>query len=500
MKRIAALFLTLGFCVSATANEIETLEAELGLPDFSYAGYHRSERGIPEVKRPVFDVTGFGAVADDEVCDRAAIQKAVDAAEAAGGGVVHFPRGRFVLNDKMDTELIRVSASGVVWRGSGSGEGGTVLAAREALAPPPPGKLWMSPYVINVVAPKTRALSSDIVEDVAQGSFEVKVRSAKGFEAGDWVTLSLLDNDERLVESELEGFVKIDPRWTAIIEKGVHVEERHQIDRVKGNTLVLTVPVMKPIEAKYDWKVETLSTIEEVGFEGIRFEGQWSDLFVHHRSWMDDGGYSMLKMVGVVNSWIRDCEFANLNRVASINNSAHVTVLDTKLTGIPGHNAICFHGSSFCLMSNVQDEASHWHSLGVSKPAIGNVLVDCYWGSDTCFESHSSQPRYTLIDSCVGGFMKGHGGGAAFNLPTHVEGLVLWNFMKTNPKLEDFQFEPLDELYWRVLQPTIVGMHGTEISFRDGQSVVREHGVPVGEGSLYKFQLKRRLAKLKEDS
>ncbi|MBK1875256.1 DUF4955 domain-containing protein [Pelagicoccus mobilis] len=500
MRRLIGSAIILGLSLQALAKEIEQLERELGLPDFSYAGYHRSERELPRVSGPVFRVTDFGAIADDGVCDRSWIQRAVDAAEKAGGGVVLFPKGRFILNDKSDTEQIRVSASGIVWRGSGSGDGGTVLAAMEALAPPPPGKLWMSPYVINVSAPKVKERSTAIVQDVEQGGASVLVESSKGIKAGDWVTLSLLDNSASLVESELEGFVKIDPRWTAIIEKGVHVEERHQVRAVEGNRLVLEVPVMKPIDSSYDWKVETLSTIEEVGFEGIRFEGQWKDRFVHHRSWMDDGGYSMLKMVGVVNSWIRDCEFVDLNRVASINNSAHVTVVDSKLTGTKGHNAICFHGSSFCLMAGVVDEAAHWHSLGVSKPAIGNVIVDCYWGSDTCFESHSSQPRYTLIDSCVGGFMKGHGGGAAFNLPTHVEGLVLWNFMKTNPDLEDFQFEPLDELYWRVLQPTIVGMHGTEISFREGQSVVVEHGAPVEEGSLYKYQLERRLAKLRKDS
>ena len=95
--------------------------------------------------------------------------------------------------------------------------------------------------------------------------------------------------------------------------------------------------------------------------------------------------------------------------------------------------------------------------------------------------------------------MKGHGGGAAHNQPTHMEGLVLWNHLKTNEALADFQFEPLDELYWRVPQPLIVGMHGSPIDFRAGQSTVISLGKPIAEGSLYEFQVKRRLGEMPED-
>jgi hypothetical protein len=43
-----------------------------------------------------FDVTQFGATGSGTALDTAAIQKAIDAAGAAGGGVVHFPTGRFL--------------------------------------------------------------------------------------------------------------------------------------------------------------------------------------------------------------------------------------------------------------------------------------------------------------------------------------------------------------------------------------------------------------------
>jgi len=44
----------------------------------------------------VFDVKQFGALGNGKALDTAAINKAIDAAKAAGGGTVYFPAGRFV--------------------------------------------------------------------------------------------------------------------------------------------------------------------------------------------------------------------------------------------------------------------------------------------------------------------------------------------------------------------------------------------------------------------
>jgi hypothetical protein len=53
----------------------------------------------PVWKTEVFDVTKYGATANDGMDATLAAQKALDAAEANGGGIVYFPRGRFQLND-----------------------------------------------------------------------------------------------------------------------------------------------------------------------------------------------------------------------------------------------------------------------------------------------------------------------------------------------------------------------------------------------------------------
>ena len=44
----------------------------------------------------VYNVRVFGAVGDGVVNDRDAIEKAIDAAEVAGGGTVYFPAGNYL--------------------------------------------------------------------------------------------------------------------------------------------------------------------------------------------------------------------------------------------------------------------------------------------------------------------------------------------------------------------------------------------------------------------
>jgi hypothetical protein len=99
------------------------------LPDFSYAGYEMSDLPLPQIDGPLFDVTHprFGAVADDGRDDTAAIQAAIDAAGAAGGGVVLVPEGRYEIHATPDGRFLRIAQDRIVLRGQGSGDNGTVL-------------------------------------------------------------------------------------------------------------------------------------------------------------------------------------------------------------------------------------------------------------------------------------------------------------------------------------------------------------------------------------
>jgi polygalacturonase len=56
----------------------------------------RAETGRPDAKPSSYDVTAFGAKGDGRTLDTAAISKTIDAAAAAGGGVVYLPAGTYL--------------------------------------------------------------------------------------------------------------------------------------------------------------------------------------------------------------------------------------------------------------------------------------------------------------------------------------------------------------------------------------------------------------------
>lgn len=93
------------------------------IPYVGRAGRRAGARHLP--RRPVVaDVRKYGAKGDGSVDDAPAINRALAAAGARGGGTVTIPPGTYRIDD-----VIRIGHSGVVLRGAGSGRT-TLLATR----------------------------------------------------------------------------------------------------------------------------------------------------------------------------------------------------------------------------------------------------------------------------------------------------------------------------------------------------------------------------------
>jgi hypothetical protein len=93
------------------------------IQDFSYAGYRRGEAEIPKPDRNILNaVTQYGADPTGKTDSTAAIQKALDAAGKAGGGVVLLPPGtyRISLPTADSIAVLRISKDKTILRGSGS--------------------------------------------------------------------------------------------------------------------------------------------------------------------------------------------------------------------------------------------------------------------------------------------------------------------------------------------------------------------------------------------
>ena len=200
------------------------------LPDFSYVGYHNGNKNIPKINNyKVFNVTDFGAIPDDNLSDKNAIQKAIDAANKNGSGIVFFPKGRFLVNEVGDGNSSIISkGSNIIFRGSGSGVGGTELYMKNNLPPKNPEQMWtVPPLFIFTCGGKDQKIST-VNASAKKGDFTLKLSSATNLKKGDWILLKMLNNDPALIQEEMAPH-HADPSWTSLVKDGVDFKIYYQV-------------------------------------------------------------------------------------------------------------------------------------------------------------------------------------------------------------------------------------------------------------------------------
>jgi hypothetical protein len=466
------------------------------LADFSYAGYHWGEKPIPSAGWKIFDVTQFGARPNDGKSDKAALIKAIAAAEIHGSGIVFFPAGKFLINELDDphNKPILIRGSKIVLRGSGSGEGGTELYMDRHMDPTHPDKLWTCPYLIQFKGEGETGKSIPVIANSRRESRVLEIDDASVLKAGDWVVLKLVDKSPEGVAAAVAPY-KPDPAWKSIIEKGVLINEFHCIESIEGNRITFKEPIHADVEAFKGWILRKVRPLEEIGVEEIAFSGNWHEKFVHHKNAIHDGGWSMISLSRCVNSWIRECRFTDFNRPVKISGSSSVTVEDLTLEGTLGHSAVGLNNTTHSMVRRVTDTAGHWHASGVAGTCSGNVFLRSEYRADTCYESHASQPRWTLFDNIAGGWVYGRWGGAEHNQPNHLEGLVFWNYKNIGSgEPGEFHFMRPDSKYGRIIMPYVIGFHGNAQAWvKEEIKLLESNGTPVYPESLYEAQVELRM-------
>lgn len=483
------------------------------LPDYSYAGYAFGERAISDVAGPIFDVTGYGAAADDDASDREGIQAAIRAAEKRGGGVVFFPPGRFLLNEQPGLNRgIEIRGSGIVLRGSGAGKGGTTLFMREMLLPTDPGKLWTVPAIFYFT-PLERELSSReiqdskgqphtmLVDDASEGSRRIVVADASGFGVGDVVSVA---HESTALNSVLLRGLSTRDLWERINTRGIACTEKHVIRGIEGNVLLFHAPVRMDLKAELGWKVLRYPVLENCGFEDLHVAGNFLEPYVHHKNAMHDSGFSGVVMEACFNSWIRRCRFTNLSMGPSLRGCLASSMLMNVTGGNPGHGCFNISFGTHNLLGLSRDDTGYFHGPNVSHLAVGSVVwrfrADTPRGGP---DFHATFPRTTLWDASACRSRDSHGGNYK-DLPNHLGGLTFWNFQHLGaaeqavnfwdllPDSPKASYGPLT-----AVKPLIVGFHGSDTTF-DERSLSGLHslGLPVLPASLYEAQLKLRLGTL----
>lgn len=462
------------------------------LPDFSYAGYHFSEKAIPHnSSRPRFNVLDHGAKPDDGQYDDEAIQRAVDAAEKSqSGGVVFFPSGKYLLAADTDsTKRIRISKSNIILKGSGSGVGGTEIFQ---------DKMRVHGRQIQFRPPSTSpTLLTTIVKNAVRESFWVEVANTSALRAGQDVVIY-----HKSEEFTRAYFVPLPLRaqWTRLFgpDGGMQINEIHTIEKIEGNRVKFKNPIhfdLTVVKSRA-FELRSYPSIEECGVEDIRFSSNWKtypEEFVHHKNAIHDYAWEAIGMESVKNSWVRNCVFSDWNEAIYINRGYQVSVLGVDFIGKKGHASVHARAGYGVLIKNCNFNDAQHHGAGTGYSASGTVITQCTLGRDQNIDIHSGQPLATLYDLIKGGVFYNLGGPEP-GYPHHGKQLVLWNFQHSSEKDQHYNFWDVSRRRnFTIAEPILVGFQSDRNVSFENTGTNQMQGVMVKPESLFEAQLLFRL-------
>lgn len=461
------------------------------LPDFSYAGYHFSEKPIPDASGKRFSVIDFGALPNDDQSDEAGIQAAIDAAEKnPDGGVVFFPPGRYVLAaDTNNRKQIRITKSNIVLKGSGAGPGGTEIYQ---------ANMWVNNRQI-IFRPENNktALLTTIVKDAPRESFWIEVADASKLKQGQDVVIRHKSEEyTRLYFAPLQ----LKQQWTRLFgEKGgMQISEIHTIEKIDGNKIKFKNPIhfnLVMVKAA-PFELHTYNCIEECGVEDILFSSNWKtypEEFVHHKNAIHDNAYIALGMEYAKNCWVRNCVFQDWNDGVFFRAGYQVSVLNVEFKGKKGHTSVHARTGYGVLIKDCRFNGAQHHGPGTGYSASGTVITRCSMASDQNFDIHSGQPMATLFDDIEGGIFTNLGGPEPGH-PHHGKDLVLWNFRHRSARDIHYNFWDMERRRnYTIAHPVLVGFQSDKkVDFENAgiNQLQNEMVLPI---SLFEAQLVLRL-------
>ncbi len=488
------------------------------LPDFSYSGYHYFNKPVPDVTHPIFNVTDYGAIPNDDVSDQPAIVRAIAAAEENGRGIVFFPPGEFLVNtdaDKNDegyNESIYVRSSNIVLRGSGSRTGGTIIRMVNHMTRGPDGSDLPPMFLFRPVS-FARSTLARITERAERETFWITVEDASRLSVGQWIWVSVNTNEEEAI-NEFIAPVLSTSGLRELFEVGLNIREEHSIAEIQGNRVRLNEPLRTHVNHAYDWRVQSLPHLEEVGVEDISFHGSFFESFVHHaKNGIHDSGWKLLSFNRCVNSWVRRVSFMHVSRGLGVTASAAVSVYQVTIAGNKGHYAMKSQGSYgiwFGLAEDIAGMAPYstvplidgpsntraipgqHHGVGMSHSSTGNVIYRFDMAPNQPLDIHKTDPCYANLYDCVNnGRLSGSSGSGV--PPHHLRHLVFWNF-NHGGDVKRYNFW---EGGLKFLHPIIVGFHGNRATFKKIYlEILESNGRAVDPESLFEAQLELRLGTL----
>jgi hypothetical protein len=369
--------------------------------DSSHAGYGGGGVPIPTVpvKETIWPVAG-----DNTATVQAAIDKvsALPLDRSGFRGAVLLRAGYY----RMATPL-RIQASGVVLRGEGMGDTGTVLIGTgtgRTAAPGGPGGGGFGggqPTLIRIAGGSGVTVKDDAGQAVADehvpvGARRFKVASARGFKPGDTVIVRRIGNSDWIAAVGMNGETP-QTRWQPF-----DIDWDRVVTDVQGDTITIDAPITCAIEKRWGGgeilKYEDPGRIEHVGIENLRGMSEFDPAvrtrdygnmdrpnYIAEEYYADEAHYAnFIAFDNVKHGWVCNAtalHFVN-SMVTAARGSKWLTVQDC-VSREPISRRMGARRFTFALRGQLalvqrchSDKGRHSFMTG-QPTASGNVFLDC---------------------------------------------------------------------------------------------------------------------------
>ena len=304
-----------------------------------------------------------------------------------------------------DGDPVRIQASGVVLRGEGMGDTGTVLIGTgtgrvEGAGPGAggPGGQGTLVTIAGASGATARENTRQAVADdyVPVGARSFRVASARGFRAGDTVIVRRIGNQEWIDAVGMNG-ESPQSRW-----RPFNIEWDRVVVDVQGNTITIDAPLTCAIDRR--WGGGDIATyddagrIEQVGVENLRAVSEFDPSvrtteygnmdrqnYVAEEYYADENHYrNFVVFDNVKNGWVRNAaalHFVN-SMVGTQRGAKWITVQDC-VSRAPVSRRLGARRFTFALRGQLalvqrchSDEGRHSFMTG-QPTGSGNVFLDC---------------------------------------------------------------------------------------------------------------------------
>lgn len=360
------------------------------IPDYSYCGYQLSEKEIPFVKTAVVIPYTNGDITSD-------LQKAIDYIsdlkpdKNGFRGAIQFEAGTYHLLGRF-----RIEASGIVFRGTGFGEDGTVLkiggTERETLFRVKGGSAVIEEPSVKI---------SNAYIPVNAMSFEVE--GGNRFKVGDAIFITRPATKEWIDLLGMKNFGG-ETDWLGWRIENQNITWDRVITKIEGNTIFIDAPITTALDEKfggafiqkYSWD----NRISKIGFENLSLISDYDQ----ENPKDEEHCWNAISFENAENCWVRQANFKHFagSAVAVYKTASKVTVEDCKnmepVSEVAAYrrNAFFVEGEQ-TLVQRCYAEFG-WHDFSTGFMTAGpNAFVQC--------ESHLPNNFSGCADSWASGIL-----------------------------------------------------------------------------------------------